>query len=195
MRGCVPPVFTYSYMLRAYPSPDTTRSFLDPFYFSAWNDAEEASLMCHTSGLDNSTETTSVARGGGAVGAYYMGTATRTFNNLKQLTQSLIPTLAHFICSLFPPRLTDDPGRPPETGATHPVPPVFTYLCMLRAYPPPDTTRYVFDHFRFSQGMTQKKRLQFFTPLALTAVLRLPKWRAAAERWGRITWVLRHTPS
>jgi len=49
--------------------------------------------MLHTSGLDSGTQTTQVARGGGAVGAYYMGTATHTFNNLKQLTQSLIPTL------------------------------------------------------------------------------------------------------
>ena len=106
--------------------------------------------MLHTSCLDSGNQTTRVARGGGAVGDYYMGTATHTFNKLKQLTPSLIPTLAHFKCSLFPPRLTDDPGRPPETGATHPVPTIYTYLCMLRAYPPPDTTRYVLDHFHFS---------------------------------------------
>jgi len=78
-----------------------------------------------------------------------MGTGTHTFNNLNQLTPSLVPTLAYFIFSLFPPRLTDDPGRPPETGATHPAPPVFTYSYMLCAYPPPDTTRFFLDPFHF----------------------------------------------
>ena len=47
----------------------------------------------------------------------------------------------------------------------------------------------------FLHAVTQKKRLECFTPLAWTAVLRLPRWRTAVERWGYITWGLGHTPS
>jgi hypothetical protein len=48
MRGCVSPIFTYLYMLRAYPPPDTARSFCDHFNLSACSDAGQASWMLRT---------------------------------------------------------------------------------------------------------------------------------------------------